>query len=61
VAIVVEADAAGRATRMLHCAPENYLLAPPAGLPRNAIAETDTHVFETNPTSRLVMWKAFVQ
>lgn len=61
VAIVVAADADGRATRMLHCAPDNYLLDPPAGLPRNAIAETDTKHFDAIATTRLVMWKAFVQ
>jgi hypothetical protein len=59
VAIVIEADANGRATRMLHCAPENYLLEPPAGLPRNAIAETDTSHFDAIATTQLVMWKAF--
>jgi hypothetical protein len=61
VAIVVAVDANGRPTRMLHCAPDNYLLEPPAGLPRNAIAETDTHHFDNIATTRVVMWKAFVQ
>lgn len=59
VAIVVDADANGRATRMLHCAPDNYLLEPPAGLPRNAIAETDTGHFDAIAATRLVRWKAF--
>lgn len=59
VAIVVEADAAGRATRMLHCAPENYLLPPAAGQARNAIAETDTAHFDGVATTRVVLWKAF--
>ncbi|EHR72282.1 hypothetical protein BurJ1DRAFT_3474 [Burkholderiales bacterium JOSHI_001] len=60
VGIVVKADESGRALRMLHCAPENYLQPPGTGLPRNAIAETDTAHFDATPTTRLVMWKAFV-
>ena len=59
VAIVTEVDADGRATRMLHCAPDNILRTPPAGLPRNAIAETDPTLFERIPSTRLLMWKAF--
>lgn len=59
VAIVVDADASGRATRMLHCAPENCLVESPAGLPRNAIAETDTGHFDAVAATRLVRWKAF--
>lgn len=43
---------------MLHCAPENFALAPPPELPRSAIAETDTAHFDAVPTSRLVRWKA---
>lgn len=59
VAIVTEVDAAGRATRMLHCSAPNYLLTPPPGLPRNAIAETDTAYFKDEKT-RVVMWKPFL-
>ena len=59
VGIVTAVDANGRATRMLHCAPDNILRSPPAGLPRNAIAETDTAVFDRIASTRLVMWKAF--
>jgi hypothetical protein len=59
VGIVVGADASGRATRVLHCAPENYLRTPADGQPRSAITETDTAHFDAVPTTRLVMWKAF--
>jgi hypothetical protein len=59
VAIVVAVDRGGRPTRMLHCAPENYLRQPADGQPRSAIAETDTAHFDAVPTSSLVMWKAF--
>jgi hypothetical protein len=58
VGIVTEVDAAGKATRMLHCSAVNYLLTPPAGLPRNAIAETDTAYFDGEKT-QVLMWKAF--
>lgn len=59
VGIVTEVDASGRATRMLHCSAVNYLLASPPGLPRNAIAETDTRYFDGERT-QVVMWKGFV-
>ncbi len=59
VAIVTEVDAAGRATRMLHSSAPNYLLTPPPGLPRNAIAETNTDYFKDEKT-RVVMWKPFL-
>jgi hypothetical protein len=58
VGIVTEVDAAGKATRMLHCSAVNYLLTPPPGLPRNAIAETDTTYFDGEKT-QVLMWKAF--
>jgi hypothetical protein len=58
VGIVTEVDAAGKATRMLHSSAVNYLLTPPAGLPRNAIAETDTTYFDGEKT-QILMWKAF--
>lgn len=61
VGIVTEVDASGRATRVLHCSPYNFALAPPAGLPRNAIAQTDTTLFDAQPTTRIVSWKAFVR
>ncbi len=56
VGIVTEVDAAGRATRVLHCAPENFALSPPAGLPRNAIAETGPELFDADPRTRAVAW-----
>jgi hypothetical protein len=58
VGIVTEVDAGGRATRMLHCSAPNYLLEPPAGRARSAIAETDTRYFDGEAT-RVVIWKAF--
>lgn len=60
MAIITVVDAEGRTTQMLHCAPDNILLKPPPGLPRNAIAETDTALFDQMPSARLVMWKVFV-
>jgi CHAP domain len=60
VGIVTEVDAAGKATRMLHCSAFNYLQAPPPGLPRSAIAETDTSYFDGERRTQVVMWKAFV-
>lgn len=59
VAIVTAVDAGGKATRMLHSSAVNYLLTPPPGLPRNAIAETDTRYFDGERT-QLVMWKGFL-
>ncbi|WP_425259284.1 hypothetical protein ACPOLB_00330 [Rubrivivax sp. RP6-9] len=59
VGIVTEADADGRATRVLHCAPTNYLQPPPAGLPHNAIAETGPELFDADPRTRVVVWRAF--
>lgn len=60
VGIVTEVDAAGRAKRMLHCSAVNYLIQPPAGGARNAIAETDTRYFDDKQT-HFVMWKGFLQ
>ncbi len=59
IGIVTEASAAGEATRVLHCAPENFLLEPPAGLPHNAIAETGPELFQADPRSRYVVWRGF--
>ncbi len=58
VGIVTEVDAAGKATRMLHCSAVNYLLTPPPGLPRSAIAETDPTYFDGEKT-QILMLKAF--
>lgn len=46
VGLVSEVDAQGRATRVIHCSSENFLIDPPAGGERNAIAETGTEVFD---------------
>lgn len=59
VGIVTEANAEGQATRVLHCSPTNYLLPPPPGLPSNAIAETDTKLFDSDPRTKYVVWRAF--
>lgn len=59
VGIVTAVDAAGRATRMLHCAPDNYLRPPVGGAPRCAVVETDTAYFDAHPTTRLIVWKAY--
>ena len=52
----------GRATRILHCAPQNFEAPPLPGRPRNAIAETDTAVFdgETAADTRVVAVNAFL-
>lgn len=60
VAIVTEVDDQGVATRMLHCSARNYLLPPPPGLPRSAIAETDTSHFDPEPLKQYVLWKAWL-
>lgn len=59
VGIVTEVAADGRVARVLHCAPDNYLLPPDAGLPHNAIAETGPELFDADPRTRLVAWRAF--
>ena len=59
VGIVTQVSATGSALRMIHCAPENFLLAPPAGGARTAIAETDTRVFDDNRASRVVAYTRF--
>lgn len=58
VAIISETDA-GRATRIIHCAPRNFEREPPSGLPRNAIAETDCAIFDAAADTLVVGWKAF--
>lgn len=59
VGIVTEVDATGKPTRMLHCSAVNYLLSPPPGLARSAIAETGTTYFDGEPRTQVVMWKGF--
>jgi hypothetical protein len=59
--IVTEVDASGRATRVLHCAPENYA-GPPTSAARNAIAITSTERFDAEAQMgrlKIVWWKAF--
>ena len=55
------ADTSGRATCILHCAPDNYLLETLAGLPRHAIGATDTRHFDAIAATRLVMRNALAQ
>ena len=59
VGIVTEVSSDGRPLRVLHCAPRSYLLEPPPGLPRNAIAETGTEHFDSDPRTILVAWRHF--
>lgn len=60
VGIVTQVDAQGRATRVLHCAPQNFLLTPEPGLPPSAIAETGPEVFDGAEKATIaVMWKQF--
>jgi CHAP domain len=64
VGFVSEVDEQGRATRVIHCSSENFLIEPAAGGARNAIAETDTGVFDRYASgpdhlqTMLVMFKA---
>jgi hypothetical protein len=64
VGFVSEVDGQGRATRVIHCSSDNFLIEPAPGTARNAIAETDTSVFDryaSNPDhlkTMLVMFKA---
>lgn len=59
IGIVTQVSGDGRPTRVLHCAPRSFLLTPPPGLPRNAIAETDLTLFDADPRSMLVAWRGF--
>lgn len=59
VGIVTEVGAGGKAVRMIHCAPENFLLVPRDGRARTAIAETDTGVFDENPATLVVAYTRF--
>ena len=61
VAIVSAVDAQGRATQMIHCAAENYLIEAAAGAVRNAIAETGTEVFDANPATVLALYQPFAR
>jgi hypothetical protein len=57
VGIITAVDATGRVTQVLHCAPANFKIAPADGLPRNAIAETDTALFDEDPRTLVVAWR----
>lgn len=59
IGIVTEVAADGSVTRVLHCAPDNFPLPPPAGQPRNAIAQTGPAHFTADPRSRYVAWRGF--
>jgi hypothetical protein len=59
IGIVTEVAADGSVTRVLHCAPDNFPLPPPAGQPRNAIAQTGPAHFAADPRSRYVVWRGF--
>ncbi len=59
IGIVTAVAADGSVARVLHCAPENLLLPPPAGLPRNAIAQTGPEHFAADPRTRFVVWRGF--
>jgi hypothetical protein len=54
VAIVCEVQG-GQVTGILHCAPQNFLLAPEPGRQRNAIARTDPAPFQGRSDVRVVM------
>jgi hypothetical protein len=58
VGLVSEVDAQGRATRVIHCSPYNFLIEPGAGGARNAIAETDTTIFDKVEATLYVLLKA---
>jgi hypothetical protein len=47
IGVVTEVDGTGRPTRIIHCAPENYLAPPLPGCARNAIRETAVAPFFT--------------
>jgi hypothetical protein len=55
---VSEVDAQGRATRVIHCAPHNFEIEPAEGGVRNAIAETDTALFDKVEATLYVLFKA---
>lgn len=58
VGLVSEVDEQGRVTHVVHCSSENFLIEPAAGGARNAIAETDTQVFDRYASTMLVLLKA---
>ncbi|MBL8346228.1 MAG: CHAP domain-containing protein [Rubrivivax sp.] len=58
VGFVSEVDAQGRATRVIHCSPHNFEIEPAAGGERNAIAETDTAIFDKVEATIYALFKA---
>lgn len=61
IGIVTALAPDGRVQAVLHCAPGNYILQPPPGLLRNAIAETGTALFDEQPLTRAVNWRGFTR
>lgn len=59
VGIVTAVGPDGKASRMIHCAPQNFLIQPAGAGERTAIAETGTEVFDAVKTTIRVVWKAF--
>lgn len=59
IGIVTAVAADGSVTRVLHCAPDNFLLPPADGLPRNAIAQTGPEHFVADRRTRYVAWRGF--
>jgi hypothetical protein len=59
IGIVTEVAADGSVVSVLHCAPDNFLLPPPAGRPRNAIAQTGPAHFAADARTRYVAWRGF--
>lgn len=59
VTAVASDDGRPRASRVLHCAPENFLLPAAAGRVRSAIVETGPAHFDADPRSMLVNWRGF--
>lgn len=56
---IITAVEDGQALRMLHCAPENFLLPPTGDKPRNAIAHTGTERMSAEVSTLIVAWKGF--
>ena len=57
VGLVSEVDAKGQASRVIHCAPDNFLREPPTGEPRNAIAETECDHFDAVPATVVALFR----
>ncbi|MEO8546210.1 MAG: CHAP domain-containing protein [Burkholderiaceae bacterium] len=55
IGFVTQVDAAGRPTRLVHCAPQNFLVPPAPGAARTAILETAPDVFFQAPQT-IAVW-----